>query len=127
LFSFEEFAAGNFTIGRGYDPGTILGDSGFGLQAELRYGSLSPRDPDAFAFEPFLFADQSWVWNEDRLFGLGRQELTSVGGGLRAAWGNRLRLELLLAVPLDRTVFQPDRDPRLLVSVTTRLWPWSSR
>ncbi|WP_129793666.1 ShlB/FhaC/HecB family hemolysin secretion/activation protein [Sphingosinicella sp. CPCC 101087] len=127
LFSFEEFAAGNFTIGRGYDPGTILGDSGLGLQAELRYGSLFPRGPDAFAFEPFLFADQSWVWNEDRLFAFDRQELTSVGGGLRAAWGNRLRLELLLAVPLDRTLFQPDRDPRLLVSVTTRLWPWSSR
>jgi hypothetical protein len=56
-----------------------------------------------------------------------RQELTSVGGGVRAAWGDRLRLEALIAVPLDRTLFQPDRDPRLLVTVTTRLWPWSWR
>jgi hemolysin activation/secretion protein len=127
LFSFEEYSAGNYTIGRGYDPGVVLGDSGVGFQAELRYGSLFADGPEAFAFEPFLFADQTWVWNEDRLFALGRQELTSVGGGMRAAWGDRLRLELLVAVPLDRTLFQPDRDPRLLVSLTTRLWPWSLR
>ena len=127
LFSFEEFSAGNYTIGRGYDPGTILGDSGFGLQAELRYGSLFPRTADSFAFEPFVFVDQAWVWNEDRLLAAPDEELTSIGGGIRAAWGDRARLELILAVPLDRTAFQPDRDVRLLVSVTTRLWPWSLR
>jgi hemolysin activation/secretion protein len=127
LFSFEEFSVGNYTIGRGYDPGTILGDSGFGVQAELRYGSVFPRTADAFAFEPFVFIDQAWVWNEDRLLAALDEELTSIGGGLRAAWGDRLRLELLLAIPLDRTAFQPERDPRLLVSITTRLWPWSLR
>lgn len=127
LFSFEEFSVGNYTIGRGYDPGTILGDSGLGLQAELRFGSAIPRTPEAFAVEPFVFIDQAWTWNEDRLFALGRQELTSIGGGVRAAWGDRLRLDVILAVPLDRTLLQPDRDPRLLISLTTRLWPWSFR
>ena len=39
-----------------------------------------------------------------------RQELTSIGGGMRAGYGDRLRLELLVAAPLDRTFFQPDRD-----------------
>ena len=127
LFSFEEYSAGNYTIGRGYDPGAILGDSGFGLQAELRYGSLFPATADAFAFEPFVFVDQVWVWNEDRLLGAPDEELTSIGGGVRAAWGDRLALALTLAFPLDRTTFQPDRDPRLLLSVTTRFWPWSLR
>jgi hemolysin activation/secretion protein len=127
LFSFEEYSAGNYTIGRGYDPGAILGDSGLGLQAEFRYGSLFPATPDAFAFEPFLFVDQAWVWNEDRLLAAPDEELTSIGGGLRASWGDRATLALIVAVPLDRTTFQPDRDPRLLVSVTTRLWPWSFR
>ena len=127
LFSFEEFSAGNYTIGRGYDPGAILGDSGLGFQAELRYGSLFPATADAFAFEPFIFFDQAWVWNEDRLLGSPDEELTSIGGGVRAAWGDRATIALILAVPLDRTTFQPDRDPRLLVSVTTRLWPWSFR
>lgn len=127
LFSFEEFSAGNYTIGRGYDPGIILGDSGVGVEAELRYGSLWPRGPEDWAIEPFVFLDQVWVWNEDRLLAAGDEEVTSIGGGVRAAWGDRLRLELVLAVPLDRTAFAPERDPRLLVTLTTRLWPWRSR
>ena len=127
LFSFEEYSAGNYTIGRGYDPGVILGDSGFGVQAELRYGTVYPPAADAFTLEPFLFFDQAWVWNEDRLLAAGDEEVTSIGGGLRAAWGDRMRLEVILAFPLDRTTFQPDRDPRLLISLTTRLWPWSFR
>jgi hemolysin activation/secretion protein len=127
LFAFEEFSGGNYTIGRGYDPGAIIGDSGLGFQAELRYGDAVPIAPDQFAFEPFVFLDQVWAWNEDRIFPIPRQELTSVGGGVRAAYGDRFRLEVTLVAPLDRTLTQPDRDPRLLISFTTRLWPWSFR
>ena len=127
LFSFEEFSAGNYTIGRGYDPGIILGDSGVGIEAELRYGSLYPRNSDDWALEPFVFFDQVWVWNEDRLLAAGDAEVTSVGGGVRAAWGDRLRLEVTLAAPLDRTAFAPERDVRLLFTLTTQLWPWRSR
>jgi hemolysin activation/secretion protein len=36
LLSFEEFTAGNYTVGRGYDPATLSGDSGVGVTAELR-------------------------------------------------------------------------------------------
>ena len=85
------------------------------------------RTADAFAVEPFVFVDQAWVWNEDRFLAAPDEELTSVGGGLRAAWGDRVRIDVLVAIPLDRTTFQPDRDARLLVSLTTRLWPWSLR
>jgi hemolysin activation/secretion protein len=128
LLSFEEFSAGNYTAGRGYDPGTLLGESGIGLQAELRYGSAYPERPDRFAAEPYLFFDHAWVWNEDRLFVIPRQELSSIGAGIRAAYGDRFRLDLLVAVPLDRAGFQTARgDPRFLVSFTTRLWPWRSR
>jgi hemolysin activation/secretion protein len=128
LFSFEEFSAGNYTVGRGYDPGALLGDSGVGLQAEIRYGSAIPRRPDRFVAEPYVFYDRAWVWNQDRLFALGRQELSSVGAGVRAAYGDRFRLDILVAEPLDRLVFQPRRgDTRLLVSLTARLWPWRSR
>jgi hemolysin activation/secretion protein len=128
LFAFEEFSGGNYTIGRGYDPGTILGDSGIGFQAELRYGSAIPRARNAWALEPFIFYDQGWAWNEDVLFVTGRQELSSIGGGLRAAYGDRFRIEGTLAVPLQRAGLQLERgDPRFLVSFTTRLWPWSFR
>lgn len=128
LFSFEEFSAGNYTAGRGYDPGTLLGESGVGLQAELRYGSALPERADQFAAEPYLFFDHAWVWNEDRLFIIPGQQLSSIGAGVRAAYGDRFRLDLLIAVPLDRAGFQTSRgDPRFLVSFTTRLWPWRSR
>src|SRR5688572_11073607 len=33
LLSFEEFTAGNYTVGRGYEPATLAGDSGVGLTA----------------------------------------------------------------------------------------------
>jgi hemolysin activation/secretion protein len=126
LFSFEEFSAGNYTVGRGYDPGAIIGDRGIGLQAELRYGSLFPRSRTDLAFEPYLFVDQAWVWNEDLLTAFAEDELTSVGGGVRAVFGERVRLDATLAWPLDRTLAQPDRDPRFLITLTTRLWPWSA-
>jgi len=127
LLGFEEFSAGNYTIGRGYDPGAILGDSGVALRGELRFGRTIPRRGDELVVQPFVFVDQAWAWNEERLLAVPRQELTSVGGGVRAAYGDRLRIELLLAAPLDRTLFQPRRDPRILLSITTRLWPWSVR
>jgi hemolysin activation/secretion protein len=128
LFSFEEFSAGNYTAGRGYDPGALLGDSGVGFQAEIRYGSAFPRRPDRFAAEPYVFFDHAWVWNQDILFATGRQSLSSVGAGVRAAYGDRFRIDVLIAEPLDRLPLQASRgDTRFLVSLTTRLWPWRSR
>ena len=128
LFAFEEYSAGNYTVGRGYDPGTLLGDSGIGFQAELRFGRAWPRERDGVAVQAYLFHDRAWVWNEDRLAPATRDRLSSAGGGVRAAWGDRARLDLTLAVPLDRAGLQAERpDPRLLLSFTTRLWPWSLR
>lgn len=127
LFAFEEFSAGNYTVGRGYDPGTLLGDSGFGVQSELRIGSIAPRARRAIAIQPYVFVDAAWVSNRDQLFApAGRERLTSVGGGVRAALGDQARLDVALAVPLARAGLQASGgDPRLLVSLTTSLWPWS--
>lgn len=127
LLSFEEFSAGNYTVGRGYDPGTLLGDRGIGFQAELRLGRLAPASRDAFAFQPYAFFDYARVWNEDRLvLAGGRQHVSSIGGGFRALYGDRAQLDAVLAVPLERAGLLAERpDPRLLVSLTTKLWPWS--
>jgi hemolysin activation/secretion protein len=128
LPSFEEFSAGNYSVGRGYDPGTLLGDRGAGFQAELRYGTLMPAGPKKVALQPYLFLDAAWVDNKDRLFTAGRQSLSSAGGGLRAAFGDKATLDVVLAVPLERAGLQTGRgDPRLLVSLTAGLWPWRSR
>ncbi len=129
LLSFEEFSAGNYTIGRGYDPGTVTGDSGIGVQTELRIGSLVPRQIDGVAIEPFAFFDAAWVWNEDRLFPpytRDPQRLYSVGGGIRAAWGDHARLDAVLAAPLRRAGLQATKgDIRFLMSFTVKLLPWT--
>ena len=125
VFGFEAFAPGNYTVGRGYDPGTITGDSGLGMAAELRGPHLAIGRGEGPVVQPFVFADAAWTWDR----GAGRAErLTSVGGGFRADLGSRFRLDASLAVPLDRAGLPARRPaPRLLVSLTTRLVPWGGR
>lgn len=125
LFSFEDFSAGNYTVGRGYDPGALLGDSGFGTQTELRYGSRIPVSVRRPAIEGYAFWDHSNVSHHDSPIILtSREHLDSVGGGARVNW-DRFALDAALAIPL--THLGPlDRKPpvRFLVSLTSRLWPW---
>jgi len=127
LFAFEEFSAGNYTVGRGYDPATLVGDQGIGVQSEIRFGRLDPQSPRDFAAQPYLFFDSAWVANEDRLFIVeGREDLHSAGIGVRASFGERAQLDATIAVPLVRPgVLTETPDPRFLISFTTRLWPWS--
>ncbi len=122
LLAYEEFSGGNFTVGRGFDPGTVIGDSGVAVAFEARVGSFVPANIESFALQPFAFFDAAWVWNKDSAFnGLNPQKLYSAGGGVRVAYGNAARLDVTLAVPLNRAGFLTQRpDPRLLVSLTTQ-------
>lgn len=122
LLAYEEFSGGNFTVGRGFDPGTIIGDSGIGVALEARYGSFVPANTKAFALQPFAFFDAAWVWNKDTAFnGIDPQKLYSAGGGMRVAYGDVARLDVTVAVPLNRGGFLAQKpDPRLLVSLTTQ-------
>lgn len=133
LLSYEEFSAGNYTAGRGYDPGTLVGDSGVGFQAEVRYGNPNPQARDRFAFQPYAFFDAAWVWNK-RDGVSGSESLYSAGAGIRAAYGDRFRIDATLAVPLkslSQLAVDPINpvnrrpDPRFLISFTTRLVPWT--
>jgi hemolysin activation/secretion protein len=125
LLSFEEFSAGNYTVGRGYDPGALLGDRGWGTQAEIRYGSRIPVSASKPAGEGYVFWDHAHIGNRDRLFIVaGSRHLNSIGAGARVNW-DRFTLDAALAVPLTRIGPLNDRpDPRVLVSLSTRLWPW---
>lgn len=128
LFSFEEFSGGNYTVGRGYDPATIIGDSGIGTQAELRLRRFEPFAKGDISFQPYVFADAAWVWNRNAAAGSNPDRLISVGGGVRASLANRFRLDVALAVPTEKAGLQAQRgDVRLLVSLTTRLLPWGDR
>jgi len=125
LFTYEEFSGGNYTVGRGYDPGVIAGDSGAGFAAEVRFGTGIPRTQRSFAVQPYAFLDGAWVWNKDDGTA-GADKLLSAGGGVRIGFGDRFRLDATLAVPLKRAGLQTERgDPRLLISFTTRLLPWN--
>ena len=125
VMSFEEFAAGNYTAGRGYDPGALLGDSGLGTQAEIRYGSRIPVSANKPAVEGYAFWDHVEVRHHDSPIILTeREHLNSIGAGARANW-NRFVVDAALAVPLTH-VGPANRKPpvRFLISLTTRLWPW---
>jgi hemolysin activation/secretion protein len=126
LLSFEEFSAGNYTVGRGYDPGALLGDRGWGSQLEIRAGSTVPTSARKAAVEGYVFWDHARVSNLDKAFIVaGSKHLNSIGGGARIAF-DRFSLDASLAVPLTRVGIL-DRKPgaRFLISLTTRLWPWS--
>ena len=125
LLSFEEFSAGNYTVGRGYDPGSLLGDDGVGLQFEARFGSILPTSADRPSLQPYLFFDAAKVTNEDRLTSDANNDLYSAGAGLRGLYRGA-SLDVAFAVPLARAGLQTERpDPRLLITFTTRLLPWS--
>ncbi len=125
LISYEEFSGGNYTIGRGYDPGAIAADSGIGVSVEARVGRGAPSGPEDLKIQPYAFVDSAWAYNRGTIPLPDRSDrLVSAGGGVRLAWGDRLRADLTVALPLQRTLLAPSREARVLFSITTRLLPW---
>lgn len=123
LLSFEEFTAGNYTVGRGYDPGFLVGDSGVGLTAELRGPRLAVVRNSPFRLQPYLFGDGAWIW--DRNVTGGAEHVVSAGGGLRGELTDRLRLDAAYARPLRKAGLLDEKpDGRVLISLTARLLPW---
>ncbi len=130
LPAFEEITGGNYSIGRGYDPASVAGDSGLTSSIELRYGSLVPRDIDSFALQPYVFIDQATVWDRDPSQRAQNPDgLYSVGAGLRFSHGRGSQGDVIIAFPLERTDFQnanglKRNDTRILFTLTSRLAPW---
>lgn len=98
LLPYEQFSGGNYTVGRGYNPGAATGDRGFGGQAEIAVGSLEPRSPTGSAVQGFAFYDTFNAWFADAP---GVRNLNSVGGGARLNFRRRAYAEVLAAVPLE--------------------------
>lgn len=126
LLSYEQFSGGNYTVGRGYDPGAAIGDSGIGVRTELRIGSQFPKEPGKPAFQPYAFFDAAWVWNRDKVAGVpDPQRLFSAGAGLRATLFDAVRVDGVVAVPLRDTVLQKVKgDVRFLINLSIQLAPW---
>jgi hemolysin activation/secretion protein len=126
LLSFEQYSLGNYTVGRGFDPGVVVGDSGIGSSFEVRYGRLQPHSANDIAIQPYAFLDAGWAWtNNDGLTPDPRRAI-SAGGGLRARWGTRFDANVVAAFPVDRMNFvNPLQDDfRILFTLTARVLPW---
>lgn len=129
LLSFEEFSTGNYTVGRGYDPGILSGDRGVAAAGEIKVGSLIPKTSKSVALQGYVFGDAAVVWNRDSdLRSLNPQKLYSAGGGARLGYGQRINLDLGAAVPLKKAGLQTKRgDVRILANLTVRLIPWKRK
>ena len=122
LLSYEQISFGNYTVGRGFDPGVAVGDTGVGASFEVRYGSLYARGDKPLALQPFAFLDIAKAWLDDDILAPDPRRVLSVGGGVRGRWGDIADFGLIVAVPLERAGYQADKgDVRLLFTVTTRL------
>ncbi len=127
LYAFEQFSIGNYTVGRGYDPGATVGDEGAGFSTEIRAEGLRFSTNSSISFQPYAFADNAWVWDKGR-GAANPARISSLGGGLRTQFGNRARLDMTFAAPTRRLPGEASkRDPRFLVSLTTNILPWSNR
>lgn len=118
LLAPEEFSIGNLSIGRGYEPGSALGDSAAGVVLEARWGPY-PFSNGQFRASPFVFYDAVKYWNEDS-FGVRERSIASAGVGLRLDAPGRGRLDVIWARPLDPPMGLGEKTPgsSLLVNLT---------
>lgn len=128
LFGFERFALGNYTVGRGYDPGVLTGDDGAAFNTELRHDAITLSEDWKLAAQPYVFVDAGWAWSRGQGAAVANPvNLFSVGGGTRLVLSDRARLDVGGAVALKDAGPTRAGDVRLLVTLTTRLLPWRTR
>ncbi|MBO9695177.1 MAG: ShlB/FhaC/HecB family hemolysin secretion/activation protein [Sphingopyxis sp.] len=119
LLSYEEFSAGNMSVGRGYDPSAASGDRA------LTYGVELTSVPIALgknaALRPYAFVDAVRLTNIGP--GAGEDRLRSVGVGVRARLGPWTSLDAAWAHPLDRLApHTPKPADRFLVNLTISIF-----
>lgn len=113
----DQYAIGNLSIGRGYDPGAAFGDQALAGSAELRAGPFTLAN--RVHLEPFIFYDAARLWMltpGDHT----RRDLTSWGGGVRLDVTGKVHVELLYAQPQRPPLGPGNPTPpgRVLLNVT---------
>lgn len=127
LYAFEQFSLGNYTVGRGYAPGVLVGDQGFAVSTDLRGPVLVVSAKNAIAAQPFVFSDNGWAWRLQTATA-SPHELHSIGGGVRLALGTMAQIDASVGVPLTRVYGETKVEPPLfLLTLSTRFWPWRYR
>lgn len=115
LLAYEQFQIGNFTVGRGYDPGAATGDRAYAGQAQAGWPIGVHGFGTKAVIEPFVFYDVARLENLTSY----TTDIASWGGGARAVLPWSLRLEVTGAVPLKAPIPNaPAPGARLLASLT---------
>jgi hemolysin activation/secretion protein len=126
LLNYDEYSIGNFTIGRGYDPGANSGDRAAAFSFEPR--ANFDLNPDIHG-QVYGFYDGVRLWNLDKNTTEKNRYIASVGGGVRASLYRSIQLDVTYAHPLDpplltgTTTIVPPGD-RVLFSLTAKLVPF---
>lgn len=125
LVAYEEYAVGTSqtTVGRGYDPAVVAGDSGLGVQAELRLAV--PRVANWLDIEAFAFYDVARIHQNDAVVIDESRTLASWGGGFAFVVPEQdLSLELMWAEPLDKplSISPAVPDGRLLFNIRYQIF-----
>ena len=115
----DQYAIGNLSMVRGYQPGSAFGDSAIAGSIEIRFGPFPVTD--RFRIQPFGFYDAARLW----VLTPGAhsaQDVASYGGGIRVDAPGLVHLELMYAQP-DRpfTVGGPTPKGRVLLNLTVGL------
>jgi hemolysin activation/secretion protein len=123
LLAYEQFAVGNLTVGRGYDPSSLTGDRGAAGSFELHAGPFGPptawKWPANLNVSAFTFYDVAAIFSRET--GGTDRTVHSAGVGLDLQLTSRAKLDVTYAYPFDKTSdFSPAPPaPRLLLSLTT--------
>ncbi len=125
LLNFDEFAIGNQTIGRGYDPGANTGDRAIGFTIEPRI-NFDLRNLGRAQF--FGYYDGVRLRNLDTGSTERKRYIGSLGGGVRLSLPSGVRAEVTYTHPLDPPLLagaqnRPPSD-RVLFSLTAQLAPF---
>lgn len=125
LLNYDTYAIGNFTIGRGYDPGANTGDRALGFVIEPRANFAIDEKLNG---QVFAFYEGVKLWN----IGVNATErnryIASLGGGTRLTLSQAVRLDLTYTHALDRPLLSGalSRRPkdRVLASMTIQFVPF---
>ena len=99
LPTYEEMSLGELTFGRGFEPGSITGDSGFGATAELRFHPPGIDLPWLDRLEIYGFLDYGRLYDFGQPTQQEFEDLTSIGMGARFQLLEMLYGDVYLASP----------------------------
>lgn len=125
LLNYDEYAIGNYTIGRGYDPGANTGDRAIGFVAEPRINfRLSPSSRG----QVYGFYEGVRLWNIGANVSERKRYIASLGGGVRGSVSQSVRFDATYTHALDKPLLvgalSRRPDDRVLFSLTVQLVPF---